>query len=100
MKEPPECFEVTREMGCTHNEFERWLPGATRQARIDSDGDTYRIHIQGGIVEIKVKELAPRRIASIALPVLAVSYRFIDLSDDACEAFLNSFDQYTRRGGG
>jgi hypothetical protein len=92
--------ELTREMGCTRAEFERWLPGATRCAPVDLAGDTHRIHIQSGIVEIRVNELGPRRIASISLPVLSVSFRFIDISDDEREAFLGFFDLYTRRGGG
>ena len=91
---------LTREMGCTRTEFERWLPGATRHAVIESDGATHRVQFDGGMVEIELKELAPRRIASIALPVLSVSFRFIGLSDQAREAFLAYFDFYTRRGGG
>ena len=91
---------LTREMGCTRIEFERWLPGATRHATIESDGATHRIRVDGGMVEIELTQLAPRRIASIALPVLSVRFRFIDLDDQAREAFLDYFDFYTRRGGG
>lgn len=91
---------LTREMGCTRAEFERWLPGATRHATIDTRADLHRIRIADGIVEISLKQLAPRRIAAIALPVLSVTFRFIDISDGDRESFLHYFDQYTRRGGG
>lgn len=91
---------LTREMGCTLAEFERWLPGATRHARIDSDADSRRVHAEGGIVDITLAELPPRRIASIVLPVLSVTFRFIDMPDAARTAFLTYFDHYTRRGGG
>lgn len=95
-----ERIELRREMGCTRSDFERWLPGATRHAPVESLGAMHRIHVQGGIVEISVNELAPRRIAGIALPVLSVCFRFIDIGDEAREAFLDFFDRYTRRGGG
>lgn len=91
---------LTREMGCTRTEFERWLPGATRHAKIESTGATHRVRIDGGMVEIELQELAPRRIASIALPVLLVRFRFVGLDDRARETFLDYFDFYTRRGGG
>lgn len=92
--------KLTREMGCTLTEFQRWLPGATRHATVDSAANVHRVHAKGGIVEITLTECAPRRIASIALPVLSVTFRFIDMSDEAREAFLTYFDRYTRRGGG
>lgn len=92
--------EVTREMGCTRAEFERWLPGATRYARIESSGATHRVYVADGIVEISLIELAPRRIASIVVPVLSVSFRFIDINPEGRDAFLDFFDRYTRRGGG
>jgi hypothetical protein len=92
--------ELIREMGCTRAEFERWLPGATRHAPVESAGNTYRIHIGAGIVEISVTERAPRRIANIVLPILSVCFRFMDIGNEDREAFLDFFDRYTRRGGG
>lgn len=91
---------LTREMGCTRSEFERWLPGATRHAPIDSAGAMHRVQVDSGVVEIELKELALRRIAGISLPVLSVSFRFIGLDAVARDGFLAYFDFYTRRGGG
>lgn len=92
--------ELRREMGCTRDEFLRWLPGATRHAPIICSGDLHRVLSDQGTVEITIGELPPRRIASIALPVLAVRFRFIAMDEAAREGFLAYFDQYTRRGGG
>ncbi|MES2537034.1 MAG: hypothetical protein V4632_14305 [Pseudomonadota bacterium] len=92
--------ELTREMGCTLAEFERWLPGATRDARIDSTANAYRVHADGGMVDITLLECPPRRIASLALPVLSVCFRFSGMTQAARAAFLAYFDNYTRRGGG
>lgn len=95
---------LVREMGCTMTEFARWLPGATRDApltsTIDGDGLCHRLAVGGGSVEIDLQPLPPRRIALLALPVLRVTFRFIDLDAAERTVFLTHFDHYTRRGGG
>ena len=96
----PSDGELRREMGCTREEFLRWLPGASRHAPIVSAGNLFRILADHGTVEIAIAELAPRRIASISLPVLEVRFRFVGMQASAREAFLDYFDQYTQRGGG
>ena len=92
--------ELRREMGCTRQEFLRWLPGATRHAPIVLDGDLHRVLLDRGTVEISLAELPPRRIGSITLPVLEVCFRFIGMDAGARAEFLEYFDHYTRRGGG
>jgi hypothetical protein len=92
--------ELRREMGCTRGEFLRWLPGASRYAPIVLNGDVHRVLLDDGAVEISIAELPSRRIASIALPVLEVRFRFVDMDAAARKAFLEYFDHYTRRGGG
>ena len=92
--------ELRREMGCTREEFLRWLPGATKYAPVVMTGDLHRVLLDSGRVEITIAELPPRRIASISLPVLEVRFRFIGMNAAAQTAFLEYFDQYTRRGGG
>ncbi len=92
--------ELRREMGCTRDEFLRWLPGASRHAPVMANGDVYRILSKHGPVEIRIAEMPPRRIGSIALPVLDVRFRFTGIDASARKAFLDYFDQYTRRGGG
>ncbi|WP_194715828.1 hypothetical protein [Noviherbaspirillum soli] len=92
--------ELYREMGCTREEFLRWLPGATRHAPIISIGDLHTVLSDQGTVEIALSELPPRRIASITLPVLGVRFRFVAMNEAQWSAFLRYFDHYTRRGGG
>lgn len=96
---PPE-FRVHREMGCTRAELMDWMPGATGQAplRIDANGVTVAAH--GGSVRISMEERAPRRMGSMALPVLGVTFCFRGLDEAARAEFLRLFDLYTRRGGG
>ena len=92
--------ELRREMGCTRDEFLRWLPGAARHAPVVMTGDVWRILSDHGAVEIRIAEMPPRRIGSIVLPVLDVRFRFPGIDASARKAFLDYFDQYTRRGGG
>lgn len=94
-----EC-RVHREMGCTRAELMQWLPGATGQAPLTIDGGVVTAATRGGSVRISMEEKAPRRLGSMALPVLAVTFCFRDLDEAARAAFLRRFDLYTRRGGG
>jgi len=91
---------LQRDMGCTRAEFLRTLPGATRHVPLEISGDTITIPVRGGRVRIDLVEKPLRRIASIALPVLGVTFRFTGLDDAARDEFLAWFDLYTRRGGG
>jgi hypothetical protein len=93
-------FALEREMGCTREDLLRWLPAATGHAPARAEGDAIVLSVAGGEVRILLRELPPRRIALVALPVLAVSFRFDGLEDAARDAFLARFDLYTRRGGG
>jgi hypothetical protein len=95
-----DAFHVHREMGCTRAEFMSWLPGATRRAPIQIDGEIVTVTTHGGRVQILLEEKQPRRIALIALPVLGVTFCFRGLDEPARDDFLAHFDLYTRRGGG
>ena len=87
-------------MGCTRAEFMGWLPGATRQASFQVDGDKVTVITHGGRVQISLEEKPLRRMGLIALPVLGVTFCFHGLDELARDDFLAYFDLYTRRGGG
>ena len=93
-------FQLRRDMGCTRAEFISWLPGATRQAPFEIDGEIVTVTTHGGRVQIFLEEKRPRRIALILLPVLGVTFSFRGLDEPARDDFLAHFDLYTRRGGG
>ena len=93
-------FCLHREMGCTRAEFMAWLPGATRQAPFQIDGEVVTVITHGGCVHISLEQRPPRRLALLALPVLGVTFSFRGLDEPARDDFLAHFDCYTRRGGG
>ena len=93
-------FHLHRDMGCTRAEFISWLPGATRQAPFQIDGEVVTVMTHGGRVQISLEEKAPRHVGLIALPVLGVTFCFRGLDELTRDDFLAHFDLYTRRGGG
>jgi hypothetical protein len=93
-------FRLNRDMACTRAEFIGWLPGATRQASFQIDGDKVTVITHGGRVQISLEEKPPRRMGPIALPVLGITFCFRGMDKLTRHAFLAYFDLYTRRGGG
>jgi hypothetical protein len=91
---------LRRDMGCTLEEFLRWLPGATRNAPMQVGTDRATVRTGGGTVEITYAQGRPRTIGPISIPVLDVSFRFVGLEPASRAEFLAYFDMYTRRGGG
>ena len=91
---------LRRDMGCTREEFLRWLPGATRNAPMQAGTGRATVRTGGGTVEITYVQGRPRTIGLISSPVLDVSFRFVGLEPARRDEFLAYFDMYTRRGGG
>jgi hypothetical protein len=93
-------FALQREMGCTREEFVRWLPGATRHAPMQLHADKALVRAGGATVEISFIPAPPRKIALVSMPVLKVSFRFSGAGMSTYREFLAYFDLYTKRGGG
>lgn len=96
--------QFERKMGCTTADLLRWLPQALGDLYPNTslviDGQTLKraIHPQ---LQIFGSSQPIRKIALLEIPVLLVKLQFPeDWSQDRCEASLNRFDLYTRRGGG
>ena len=95
---PPERF--SRDMGITHREFHRTLPGAVRPYEIMHSGE--RILVQSGPRKLVIT-LHPensRRIASLALPSTQVDFAFMGFDDEERRQFMRRFDLCYQRGGG
>ncbi|HET9820598.1 MAG TPA: hypothetical protein VFQ16_02115 [Burkholderiaceae bacterium] len=93
-------FAFEREMGCTAEDLRAWLPGACGQRTLHWREGGVEVALGKGTVSIDWQPLAPRRIALVTLPRLAV--RFAARDTDALEwhAFMRRFDLYVQRGGG
>jgi hypothetical protein len=100
LTEDAEQFALQREMGCTREEFVRWLPGATRHAPMRLYADRALVRAGDATVEIAFTQAPPRRIALVSMPVLNVSFQFSGARKSAYLEFMAYFDLYTKRGGG
>jgi hypothetical protein len=100
LTEDAEEFALHREMGCTREEFVRWLPGATRHAPMQMSVGRAVVHAPNATVEISFAPAQPRRIGLVSIPVLKVSFRFSGAEANARREFMSYFDLYTKRGGG
>jgi hypothetical protein len=92
-------------MGCTPQEWLRWLPQAIGSHSWQQSGDAVliQLHAHGvmlGELQIQWSEAAPRRIALIHLPRLLVHFSFTGLDASQRYQFMRRFDLYMQRGGG
>ncbi len=93
-------FVLHREMGCTREEFVRWLPGATRHPAVRVEANQAGVPADGGRIEISFAQGPSRTIGLISIPVLKVTFRFLGVGIATRREFMAYFDLYTKRGGG
>jgi hypothetical protein len=96
---PGETFE--REHGCTEEEWLHNLRGAagTHALTLLPPGRAC-VQVGAGQLHLQWHVLAPRRIALVRIPRLAVNYRFDDVEHRQRAEFMRYFDLYMHRGGG
>ncbi|MBL1142397.1 MAG: hypothetical protein HND53_10235 [Proteobacteria bacterium] len=90
-----------REMGISNKEFYRLLPQALKNMDYEIINDNLiNANYAGGKIEIEHGVEQKRKIASLELPVLHVTFTFADISPDNIELFNTKFSQVYQRGGG
>jgi hypothetical protein len=90
-----------REQGFTERDWLRCLPGAVRDCSIDlSEPGRASVQVGDGQLLLRWQVMAPRQIAMMRMPRLAVHYRFNGVDDSDRGRFMRYFDLYTLRGGG
>ena len=92
----------SREMGCTAQELQQWLPGASKGLPIQWPAEGCAWVALDGAQGLRLQWAAmpPRRIALITLPRLQVQFDFGGCSTEARHRYMRHFDLYTQRGGG
>jgi len=95
----PAVFE--REYGCTQGEWLRWMPDAVHgHPSTQPRSESLLVCIGSGTLAIEWKVLAPRVIALIRLPRMAVHFDFRGVEPEARRVFMRRFDLHLQRGGG
>lgn len=98
-------MQFTREMGCTVQEWQKWLDAALKDHVWQCEGTQARVQISngaqgGGMLHLQWQVLPHRCIALLSIPCLQVSYRFEGVSDQARTQFMQRLDLFMQRGGG
>ena len=89
-----------REMGCTEREWLSWLPGAVRDHVMALGDSQASIGFAAGALHLRWQVLAPRQMALVRLPRMAVQFRFDDVDAASRQRFMRYFDLFMHRGGG
>ena len=90
-----------KEMGITHRDFLRLLPGALDGLPHRVEGRRITADAGGGRrIEITFSEETRRRIAGLTMPVTHVRLTFSGFSEDTTAATLARFERAYHRGGG
>lgn len=92
--------QFAREMGCTEADLLQSLPGAVKGRALTLSSGGAEVVIDAGRLVLRWQTLPMRQIALIRLPRLAISFEFVDVGDEARQAFMRYFDLFTQRGGG
>ena len=93
-------------MGYTPIEFQKTLLGQfslkTDYRCVEKAKGYWQIHSSKAdfLVEITIKELAPRKIAMLTLPVLETNFQFKQATQQQQDTFLATFFKYFHKGGG
>ena len=94
----PETFE--RDMACTEAEWLMWLPNAVGAHPLETQAGAARVALDGGELRMHWQAQAPRVIALVRLPRLAVRFEFMGVPEKIRLIFMKRFDLYMQRGGG
>jgi len=87
-------------MACTEAEWLSWLPRAVGEHAREVRGDSARVTIGAGELQLDWRVEPPRVIALMRLPRLTLRFAFSGVSEAERYAFMKRFDLYTQRGGG
>jgi hypothetical protein len=92
--------QFEREMGCTEDDWLRWLPAAIGTHEWQRHGCSVTVVLVSGNLQLAWRTVEPRVIALVRLPRLHVHFRFEGVGADERRAFMQRFDLYMQRGGG
>ena len=89
-----------REMSITHKDFFRLLPIALKGLDYQINANEVNVSAFNGTFLIELGDERQRKIASLTLPVLDVSFDFRGIAAEDVDSFLSKFWHVYQRGGG
>jgi hypothetical protein len=97
---PGRITRFSRELGITHSELLRALPGAIGHRRYTVRQGRITIQDRSGVVELRLCPQRERALGALRLPATQVVFTFTDHTPQQVRAFMDRFELYLRRGGG
>ena len=91
---------IQREMTITHEDFFRLLPKALADYQFKISGQSVRVKMQSGSVNIQLMPESTRKIGNLELPVTHISFHFENIAQDQMQKFFDTFDRSYQKGGG
>ena len=93
--------EFRREQGYVEADWLASLPGAVRDCPLQLPAPGLAlVRLCSGILTLRWQVLAPRQIALMRMPRMAVHFVFDRVDEAERQRFMKYFDLYTQRGGG
>ncbi len=80
--------------------FFRLIPIALNDYEYRIDKDVIKFSYEGGMISIATGEEKHKKIASLKMPMLKVSFNFQDIGETDIKNFLQHFLKVYQRGGG
>lgn len=90
----------SRELGLTHREFLRALPGALGHGRYSVHPGRITVQDRHGEVVLRLEPERERAVGALRLPVTRVEFTFAGHTPQQLRAFMDRFELYLHRGGG
>ena len=85
-------MKIVRQMGYTHADFFRLLPGAMGDYRYEVDGLRVLAQVGEGTLTITLGPEGQRRLVLVVIPQTTIMFEYQGVSDVDREAFVKFFD--------
>jgi len=85
-------MKIVKEMGYTHADFFRLLPGAMGSTPYEINGLEVNCHLPSGILKITLGEERQRKLVLVVLPCTTITFDYQNVSDEDRESFSKYFE--------
>ena len=85
-------MKIVREMGYTHSDFFRLLPGAIGERPYEVDGLRVRCQLDTGTLTITLGPEGERKLVLVVIPCTEIVFDFERVSDEDRLEFMKYFD--------
>jgi hypothetical protein len=100
VSESAQLFELVRDFGLSPSDFFRIFPRIEAAAQRVDDRTVKILRADGRTLEIKLSDERTRRLATLRIPYVDITFRFSGWSEAQRAEFFKNFDRSFQKGGG